>query len=55
MSLEACVQIAYCDRKAAADTNYVKTVTAKIRWYNEKHKRGDGMWACLRYVFLRLL
>lgn len=53
MSLEACVQIAYCDRKAAVDINYVKTVTAKIRWYNKKHERGWDVG--MRYVFLRLL
>ena len=33
-----------CDKKAAADTKYVKTATAKVRWHNAKHR--EGMCAC---------
>ena len=31
---------AYDDMKKPADTEYMKTATAKVRWYNTKHREG---------------
>ena len=50
------IHVAYRDRKKAEAIKYVKTATAKVRWYNTKHREGGDVHVSRRrYVLLELL
>ena len=37
-------------KKAAGDTECMKTATGKVRWYDAKHR--EDVWVCFQEMYL---